>query len=248
MKLSGKTGIAGCKLTSNEMERYTRQIQLPDFGIETQQKLKSARALVIGAGGLGSPVLLYLAGAGVGTIGIVDDDRVSESNLQRQILYETSQIGLRKVLCAKARLELLNPIINFQIYDFRLTDDNATPLLTQYDIIIDCTDNLSTRYTIDRASQKTGKPFIHASVCEFQGQVSVFNYRGAPSYEDLFPYLPDNEKFTQPQGIIGAFVGIVAGIQAMEAINVLTNSESTLAGYLLLIDMKKHEFRKVRIS
>lgn len=247
--MPGKIGTVGCsELTREEQERYARQIALPDFGAEAQRRLKSARVLVIGAGGLGSPVLQYLAAAGVGTIGIADNDRVSASNLQRQVLYDTFQVGKSKAECARERLQRLNPDIEIRAFDTRFTSENAAALLSDFDLVVDCTDNLATRYLIDRASRAAQKPFVYASVCEFRGQVSVFNYLGAPSYEDLYPYSPEAETFAQPQGVLGAFVGIVASIQAMETVKVIIGSENTLAGFLLLVDMEEYAMRKVKVG
>ncbi len=174
-------------LSERERERYARQIILPEVGEEGVIKLKESSVLIVGAGGLGSPVASYLTAAGIGRIGIVEFDSLSESNLQRQILYSTPQIGKKKVECAKERLSLLNPYTKVEIYDYRLRRENVEQLFAEYDIIVDATDNAESRYVINDGALATGKPFIYGSVAGFMGQVALFNYKGGKSYRDLYP-------------------------------------------------------------
>lgn len=249
MKQSGKIGTAGCNLSFDERERYRRQMQIFDSAEAEKEQLvlKQSAVLVVGVGGLGSVVLPYLAGAGIGKIGIVDNDTVSLSNLQRQVLYETAQINQSKAQLAKKRLQTLNPEIDIEVYNLRFSADNAEEISRPYDLIIDCTDNIATRYIIDQVSASGKKPFVYGSLCEFTGQVSVFNHENGPSYSDVFPHSPDMENLAQPSGILGPVAGIVGSIQAAEAIFVLLRQKS-LSGYLLLIDIQNHEFRKIKIG
>ena len=222
-------------------ERYARHIALKEIGEEGQKKINHAQVLVIGAGGLGSPVLLYLAAAGVGTIGIMDDDYVSESNLQRQILYDTQCLGEPKAAAAARKLSALNPGCTLHPMPFRLTRENAQATIAQYDIVVDATDNLETRYLINDACVACGKPFVYGSICEFTGQVSVFNYQGGATYRDLYPYHEGIHDFSQPLGVIGALPGVVGSIQAAETLKII------LGGRLLLIDLLKGTFRTLQI-
>lgn len=234
-------------MTEEEKARYSRHLMLEEVGEAGQEKLLHARALVVGAGGLGSPVLLYLAAAGVGTLGIMDDDTVSESNLQRQVLYDTLCLGALKAEAARRKLQALNPHCTIHAHPERLTADNAPQIISAYDIVIDATDNLTARYVINDACVAAGKPFVYGSICEFEGQVSVFNYRGGPTYRDLYEYHDGVPHFHQPLGVIGALPGVVGSIQASEAIKVILGSASTLSGKLLLIDLLAGTFRTVRI-
>lgn len=228
-------------------ERYSRQISLKEIGREGQEKIKKAKVLVIGAGGLGSPVLLYLAGAGVGTIGIMDDDLVSESNLQRQILYDSLSLGKPKVEIARHKLQALNPGCRIQSIQQRLTSENASKIITHYDIVVDATDNLPSRYIIDDACVECGKPFVYGSICEFEGQLSVFNYRQGPTYRDLYPYHEKIADFQQPSGVIGALPGVVGSLQATETLKLILEKENTLSGKLLLINLLKGTFQTLNI-
>lgn len=230
-------------LSKQEKERYSRHLSLLEIGEEGQEKIGQTRILVVGAGGLGSPVLYYLAAAGVGTIGIMDDDKVSESNLQRQILYDSSCIGEAKVSAAKRKLEALNPQCRIFGYEQRLEERNAC-LVNDYDIIIDATDNLLSRYIINDACVKYGKPFVYGSICEFEGQVSVFNHKGGPTYRDLFEYHEDIASFRQPLGVIGALPGVVGSLQAAEAIKIILDC-CTLSGKLLLINILYSTFSTI---
>lgn len=234
-------------LSAKEKERYARHLILDEIGETGQEKIKNARILVVGAGGLGSPVLLYLAAAGVGTIGIMDDDTVSESNLQRQILYDSQCIGKHKINIAAGKLRVLNPHCDIIGYPYRLTPDNATPIVEKYDLVIDATDNLLSRYVIDDACVKTGKPFVYGSICEFNGQVSVFNYQGGPTYSDLFEYHDEIPDFKQPLGVIGVLPGVVGSIQANEALKIIVGGENTLSGKILLINLLDNTFKTINL-
>ena len=203
-----------------EKERYARHLILEEIGEPGQEKLKRAKVLVVGAGGLGSPVLLYLTAAGIGRIGILDNDIVSESNLQRQILYDTQCLGALKVEVAARKLQALNPYTTIVPYAQRLTSEN-TFIIAEYDLVID----------------------VYGSICEFKGQVSVFNYQGGPTYRDLYEYHDAIAEFQQPQGVIGALPGVVGSIQANEAIKLILGSQDTLSGKLLLIDLLKGSFQ-----
>ena len=229
-------------------DRYRRQTSLDAIGIDGQRRLRQARVLVVGAGGLGSPLIKYLAAVGVGTIGIVDDDTVSASNLNRQILYDISQVGKPKANCAADVVRRMNPDCKIQAYRMRLTDSNASDLFGKYDVIADCTDNLATRYVIDRHTKALGIPFVHGSLCEFEGQVAVFNYKGSTSYADLFPFDADEvANFSQPSGVLGAFAGVVGTIEALETIKVILG-KPTLIDRILLIDGLSLSFRTIKTS
>ena len=229
-------------------DRYHRQTLLEAIGIDGQRRLRQARVLVVGAGGLGSPLIEYLAAAGVGSIGIVDDDTVSASNLNRQILYDMSQVGKPKANCAADIVRRMNPDCKVQAYRMRLTDSNANDLFGKYDVIADCTDNLATRYVIDRHTKVLGIPFVYGSLCEFEGRVAVFNYKGSTSYADLFPFDADEvANFSQPSGVLGAFAGVVGTIEALETIKVILG-KPTLIDCILLIDGLSLSFRTIRTS
>ena len=229
-------------------DRYHRQTSLEAIGVDGQHKLQKARVLVVGAGGLGSPLIKYLAAAGVGHIGIVDDDTVSASNLNRQILYDISQVGKPKANCAANVVRRINPDCKIWIYRRRLTDDNALNFFCGYNVIADCTDNLATRYVIDRHTKALGIPFVHGSLCEFEGRVAVFNYKGGTSYADLFPFDADEvASFTQPTGILGAFAGVVGTIEALETAKVILG-KPTLADRILLIDGLSLRFETIKTS
>ena len=231
----------------DERERYSRHILLKEVGETGQEKIKQAKVLVIGAGGLGSPILLYLAAAGVGTIGIMDDDVVSESNLQRQILYDSQCIGIPKVDIASQKLKTLNPYCHIIPLQQRLNQENALDIIKLYDVVVDASDNLLARYVINDACIACGKPFVYGSICEFEGQVSVFNYQGGPSYRDLFEYHEDVVNFKQPLGVIGALPGTIGSIQASETLKIILESKDTLSGKLLLINLLKGSFQTIRL-
>lgn len=230
-------------LTPTEETRYHRQFRLPQIGKEGQLHLKNAKILCIGAGGLGSPALLYLAAAGIGTIGIIDDDRVELSNLQRQILYSELNCGQKKVDAAKKRLTELNPSISVVTHDTRLTSTNAPTIINDYDLIIDGSDNFATRYIINDACFYAQKPFIYASIYQFEGQASTF-LPGGPCYRCLFPSPPSGiAQNCVDGGVLGPLPGLLGSIQAGEAIKVLLNIGQPLVKRLLLIDLLNLSFR-----
>lgn len=222
-----------------DKERYARQMMLPEIGEEGQSKLNHAKVLIIGLGGLGAPVATYLTGAGVGTIGLCDPDKVSLSNLQRQTLYTTEELGQHKVYAAVKRLHAMNPDINFRIHPQGLIDDNAMGVIGSYDIVVDCTDNFKTRFLIDDVCRKLDRPWVHGAIGEFHGQVSVMNHPVCRRYlTDLFP---DKEYFLSlPQaakGVLGAVPGVGGAIQACETIKTITGCGDILAGKLFTINL-----------
>ncbi|GJM32943.1 MAG: molybdenum cofactor biosynthesis protein MoeB [Saprospiraceae bacterium] len=229
--------------SQEELARYARHFAIPEFGIAGQGKLKAARVLVIGAGGLGSPLLLYLAAAGVGHLGIVEFDRVDASNLQRQVLYRVSDIGKNKSEIAKTQLLALNPHISVETYNVALTRENAIELISKYDIVADGTDNFQTRYLVNDACVLCEKINVYASIFRFEGQVSVFNYphkdgsRG-PNYRDIFPEPPPPDLVPNcaEGGVLGVLPGIIGSLQASEVIKVITGIGEPLAGRLFLFD------------
>jgi molybdopterin/thiamine biosynthesis adenylyltransferase len=242
-------------LTPDELERYARHIVLPEIGGAGQQKLKRARVLIIGAGGLGAPVLQYLAAAGVGTLGIIDDDTVSLSNLQRQVIHDTGAIGLSKLESAKAALARINPNTKVELHAFRLTDENAEALVAQYDLVVDGSDNFATRYAVADACAAAERPLVHAAVGRFDGSVTVLKpfEMGAdgtpnPSYRDLFPEAPPAGLVPScaEAGIVGALTGVMGTLQAMEAIKLITGIGQPLVGRLLLYDALAARFDTVR--
>ncbi|MCU0378663.1 MAG: HesA/MoeB/ThiF family protein [Bacteroidales bacterium] len=225
-------------LTTEEQIRYNRQLIIPQIGEKGQVKLREASVLVVGAGGLGSPVLLYLAAAGVGKIGIVDNDVVDTGNLQRQVIYNASDRGCMKAATAAEKISQLNPLIKVSPYPFRLTADNAAGLLSDYDVAVDCCDNFATRYVLSDATLEAGIPMVYGAVYQFMGQASVFNYLKGPSYRSLFPeemHITPGDTETPP-GVIGVLPGIIGSVQACEVIKIITGAGDTLSGRLLQID------------
>ena len=227
-------------------ERYSRQTMLPDIGEAGQKKLSRARVLIVGAGGLGSPSALYLTAAGVGTVGLVDDDVVSESNLQRQILYTEAEVGLPKVECAQRRLSGLNSNTHVVCHPTRLTAQNAHSIIDGYDLVVDGCDNASTRYLIDEVCVCQGKPYVYGAIAEVRGQVSVFNYRGGPRYSNLYPR-PETLPPPSTGGVIGVLPGIVGCTEAAEAIKIIIGCGEVLSGKLYLIDLLslRHEIIEI---
>ncbi len=243
------------QFSKEELARYNRHIIIPDFGLEAQQKLKAAKVLVVGSGGLGSPVLLYLAAAGIGTIGIIDFDVVDDSNLQRQVLFGVEEIGKPKVEAAKRRLEALNPHIELVLYNTQLTSANALDIIKDYDIVADGTDNFPTRYLVNDASVLLDKPNVYASIFQFEGQVSVFNYRNAkgelgPNYRDLYPTPPPPGLVPScaEGGVLGVLPGIIGSLQALEVIKVVTGVGEPLSGRFYIFDALNFESRTFNIS
>lgn len=241
--------------SKEELARYDRHIIIPDFGLDAQKKLKAAKVLVVGSGGLGSPVLLYLAAAGVGTIGIVDFDIVDDSNLQRQVLFGVKEIGQPKAMAARKRIESLNPHINVNIYDIQLSSSNALDIIKDYDVIADGTDNFPTRYLVNDASVLLDKPNVYASIFQFEGQVSVFNYRDAkgelgPNYRDLYPTPPPPGLVPScaEGGVLGVLPGIIGSMQALEVIKIITGVGETLSGRFFIFDALTFESRIFNIK
>ena len=222
-----------------DTNRYNRQIILPEIGVEGQQKLSNARVLVIGAGGLGCPILQYLVAAGVGNIGLVDADVVSISNLHRQILYTVADVGKQKVTVAKAHLLNQNPSVKIDVYPVMLHSSNALEIFQPYDFVIDGSDNFATRYLVNDACVISKKAFILGSIFKFEGQISVFNYQNGPTYRCLYPEPPTSGSVPNCSeiGVIGALAGIIGTMQAAEAIKIITGAGEVLSGKLLLFDM-----------
>ena len=233
-----------------DMERHARHLVLPNVGHEGQEKLASARVLVIGAGGLGSPVLLYLAAAGIGTIGIVDDDVVDISNLQRQIIHRTEDVGSKKVDSARARLLALDPNIKVEVYPNRLNPENALSVLKGWDVVVDGTDNIPTRYLIDDACHLLSIPWVYGSIHRFEGQVSVFSTEQSRCYRDLFPEAPPAGALQNcaDAGVFGVLPGVVGSIQATEVIKRILGLETNLVGSLLLYDALEMSTRMLRFK
>jgi len=242
-------------LSPEELKRYARHIVLPEVGGPGQQKLKRARVLVIGAGGLGAPVLQYLAASGVGTLGIVDDDIVSLSNLQRQVIHATESVDLPKVKSAAASIARINPHVAVEMHMVRLSPDNVAGLVEAYDLVIDGSDNFDTRYAVADACAVAGKPLVTGAVGRFDGSVTVLkpfetgaDGRRNPSYRDLFPEPPPRDLVPScaEAGVLGALVGVIGTLQAMEAIKLITGIGEPLVGRLLMYDGLGANFDTVR--
>ena len=242
-------------LTREELIRYNRQIILPDFGTEGQERLKKSKVLVIGAGGLGGPNLQYLTAAGIGTIGIIDFDEISLTNLHRQILFETSEVGKSKALVAKDKLKSINPAIDFRVYEEQINAENAMSIISDFDLVIDGSDNLPTRYLVNDACVFLGKTLIYGAIFRYEGQVSVFNQlqndgnRG-PNYRDIFPTPPPPEMVTSCSegGVFGALAGIIGAMQANEAIKIIADFGESLSGRLLLFDSLDFSSRTLNVK
>jgi molybdopterin/thiamine biosynthesis adenylyltransferase/rhodanese-related sulfurtransferase len=237
-------------LTPSERARYARHLILPEVGEEGQEKLKRSSVLIVGAGGLGSPVGLYLAAAGVGRIGLVDFDDVDASNLHRQVLYGTSDTGRPKVEAARARLQDLNPEIAIETHGAALTSENALAILANYDVIVDGTDNFATRYLVNDACVLLGKPNVYGSIFRFEGQASVFFAEDGPCYRCLYPEPPPPHLVPScaEGGVLGVLPGVIGTIQATETIKLLTGIGETLIGRLLLFDALQMSFRTLRLK
>ena len=226
--------------------RYDRQMILPEIGEEGQLKLKKAKVLIVGVGGLGSPIALYLAGAGVGCIGLVDDDRVSISNLQRQVLYSENELDKPKAVCAAERLSALNSVISILPYSTRLTEENAGNIIRKYDIVVDGCDNFATRYLINDICIEQRKPYVYGAICGFEGQVSVFNYgEMKKSYRDLYPNEEEMKRMPPPpKGVIGVTPAVVGSIEATEVLKIICGFGDILAGKLWTIDLRTLQSNK----
>jgi molybdopterin/thiamine biosynthesis adenylyltransferase/rhodanese-related sulfurtransferase len=236
-------------LSPEQRNRYQRHILLPEVDIAGQLKLLDSKVLLLGAGGLGSPAALYLAAAGVGTIGIIDMDVVDESNLQRQILHNLERIGDRKVDSAKKTISLLNPDVNVVTYDVRLGADNVMDILAGYDVIVDGTDNFPTRYLVNDASVKLGIPVVHGSIFRFEGMVTVFDPKNGPTYRDMHPEPPPAEMAPScaEAGVLGVLPGIIGSVQAIETIKLLLGLGDPLIGRLLAYDSLEQSFREFKV-
>lgn len=246
--------MAEITFSKAELERYSRHLIIPEFNIEGQRKLKAAKVLVVGTGGLGAPLIQYLSAAGVGTIGIVDFDVVDDSNLQRQVLFTTADVGRSKVEVAKERIETQNPFIQIKTYNTRLTSENAMEIIKDYDVVADGTDNFPTRYLVNDACVLLGKVNVYGSIFRFDGQVSVFNYlqeddtRG-PNYRDLFPSPPPPGLVPScaEGGVVGVLPGIIGSLQANEVLKVITGIGEPLSGRMFIFDALTFETRTLNL-
>ena len=247
--IAGGEESPAAAFSPEEITRYARHITLPDVGWEGQRKLKSARVLIVGAGGLGSPAALYLAAAGVGTIGLVDFDDVDISNLQRQVLYGTGDIGTSKLVAAADRLRDLNPHVRVVKHELRLTSANAMDVLADYDVVIDGTDNFPTRYLVNDACVLLGKPYVYGSILRFEGQVSVFLAGEGPCYRCLFrePPPPGLVPSCAEGGVLGVLPGIIGSLQTLETIKLITGAGESLVGRLVLFDALTFRWRELRL-
>jgi molybdopterin/thiamine biosynthesis adenylyltransferase/rhodanese-related sulfurtransferase len=238
------------ELTAEETQRYSRHLLLPPVGPEGQRKLKGARVLLVGAGGLGSPAALYLAAAGIGTLGVTEFDTVSESNLQRQVLYGTGDVGRPKLDAARERIADLNPLVRVEAHAERLSSANALGIVERYDVVLDGTDNFPTRYLVNDACVLTGRPYVYGSVFRFEGQASVFGAREGPCYRCLFPEPPPPGSVPDCEegGVLGVLPGLVGVIQATEVLKLVLGAGEPLIGKLLLVDALRMQFRTLRIA
>jgi sulfur-carrier protein adenylyltransferase/sulfurtransferase len=237
-------------LSDDETTRYSRHLRIDEVGIEGQKRLKAARAVVVGCGGLGSPILLYLAAAGIGTLGLIDADVVDLTNLQRQVLFDTHSIGKPKADEAAKRLSALNPAINIVAHRTRIDRTNALELLINYDIIIDGSDNFATRYLLNDACVLLNKPLVYGAIYKFEGQVAVFNHQNSANYRDLFPTPPPPELAPNcaEAGVLGVLPGIIGCMQANEALKIIVGFGEPLAGKLFMIDTQTLTSRTIKIS
>ncbi|HVO64053.1 MAG TPA: molybdopterin-synthase adenylyltransferase MoeB [Terriglobales bacterium] len=237
------------QLSNDEILRYSRHLIMPEVGMEGQQKLKAARVLCIGAGGLGSPLALYLTAAGVGTLGIVDFDVVDYTNLQRQIIHSTADVGRKKLDSAGEKLKAINPFLNLRTFETKLTSDNALELFREFDIIADGTDNFPTRYLVNDACVLTGKPNVYGSIFRFEGQASIFATEEGPCYRCLYPEPPPPGLVPScaEGGVLGILPGLVGVIQATETIKLILSQGQSLIGRLLLVDALGMNFRELKL-
>ncbi|MFQ4142904.1 molybdopterin-synthase adenylyltransferase MoeB [Chlorogloeopsis sp. ULAP02] len=237
------------QLTKDDYERYSRHLILPEVGVEGQKRLKAASVLCIGTGGLGSPLLLYLAAAGIGRIGIVDFDIVDASNLQRQVIHGTSWVGKPKIESAKNRILEINPYCQVDLYETRFSSENALDIIRPYDIVVDGTDNFPTRYLVNDACVLLNKPNVYGSIFRFEGQATVFNYEGGPNYRDLYPEPPPPGMVPScaEGGVLGVLCGIIGTIQATETVKIILGKGTTLSGRLLLYNALEMTFRELKL-
>ncbi|MGH1394690.1 MAG: molybdopterin-synthase adenylyltransferase MoeB [Trichormus sp.] len=237
------------QLTKDDYERYSRHLILPEVGVEGQKRLKAASVLCIGTGGLGSPLLLYLAAAGIGRIGIVDFDVVDTSNLQRQVIHGTSWVGKPKIESAKNRIHEINPYCQVDLYETRLSSENALDIIRPYDIVVDGTDNFPTRYLVNDACVLLNKPNVYGSIFRFEGQATVFNYEDGPNYRDLYPEPPPPGMVPScaEGGVLGILPGMIGVIQATETVKIILGNGNTLSGRLLLYNALDMKFRELKL-
>ncbi|GGA41826.1 molybdopterin-synthase adenylyltransferase MoeB [Okeania sp. KiyG1] len=237
------------QLNTEEYQRYSRHLILPEVGLDGQKRLKAASVLCIGTGGLGSPLLLYLAAAGIGNIGIVDFDIVDHSNLQRQVIHGTSWVGKPKIESAKNRIHEINPHCKVDLYETRLSSENALDILKSYDVVVDGTDNFPTRYLVNDACVLLDKPNVYGSIFRFEGQATVFNYEGGPNYRDLYPEPPPPGMVPScaEGGVLGILPGMIGVIQATETIKIVLGQGTTLSGRLLLYNSLDMTFRELKL-
>jgi sulfur-carrier protein adenylyltransferase/sulfurtransferase len=237
------------QLTKDDYERYSRHLILPEVGVEGQKRLKAASVLCIGTGGLGSPLLLYLAAAGIGRIGIVDFDVVDTSNLQRQVIHGTSWVGKPKIESAKNRIHEINPHCQVDLYETRLSAENAFDIIRPYDIVVDGTDNFPTRYLVNDACVLLDKPNVYGSIFRFEGQATVFNYEGGPNYRDLYPEPPPPGMVPScaEGGVLGILPGMIGIIQATETVKIILGNGTTLSGRLVLYNALDMKFRELKL-
>jgi len=239
----------GVQLSKDEILRYSRHLIMPEVGMDGQLKLKQAKVLLIGAGGLGAPLGLYLAAAGVGRLGLVDFDRVDFTNLQRQVTFSSNDVGRSKLVAARERLSHLNPEVQFDTFETKLTSDNALHILRDYDIIVDGSDNFPTRYLVNDACVLLAKPNVYGSIFRFEGQATVFGYPGGPCYRCLYPEPPPPGLVPScaEGGVLGVLPGIIGSIQAMETIKLILGRGDSLVGRLLLFDALGMRFREMKL-
>jgi len=245
----GEVGASLPDLSNEEVLRYSRHLLLPEVALEGQQRIKASRVLCVGTGGLGSPLALYLAAAGVGTLGVIDFDTVDQTNLQRQIIHTTEDVGRAKVASASEKIHAINPNVNVRAFDAKLTSANALELFREFDIIADGTDNFATRYLVNDACVLTGKPNVYASVFRFEGQASVFATEQGPCYRCLYPEPPPPGAVPScaEGGVLGVLPGLLGVIQATEVLKLILGAGETLIGRLLLIDALDMRFREVKL-
>lgn len=236
-------------LSDNEKSRYHRHLILKEIGEEGQFKIRNSRILVVGAGGLGCPVLQYLTAGGVGRIGIMDDDLVDISNLQRQVFFGMNDLGKHKAIVAAQRMKKMNSNVDFDVINIRINYGNALKIAEQYDVIVDCTDNLKARYVLNDAAIVLNKPLVHASVYKYQGQVSVFSYQNGPSYRCIFPNSEENvSDSSEIQGIYSIIPGIIGLIQANEVFKIITGAGKVLSGKLLIYNAFTSQFSNISVA
>ena len=241
--------MASSSLSPVEIKRYEKHLALPEVNKEGQAKLKSSSVLVVGAGSLGTPVLLYLTASGLGKIGIVDYDKIEEKNLQCQLLYGNKDVGKHKVIIARQRLNEMNPNVDFEILNLEARKNNVQEIISRYDLVIDTTNRFSSHYIIDDACKSAEKPWIYGSIKGFYGELTVFNYQGGPVFRDIYPDEEVKKERARPyeSGIIAVLPGLMGSIQVTECIKILLNFGEILSGKLISIDLKRNKYSVIRI-